>query len=79
MKKGKHAWYIVTVPSAIGPLSYCCEAKSKKRINESDLSEALVRGNSKGLPVLFVTDGRLTKKVQEMLSSEFKSMKIKHL
>lgn len=61
LKKGKHAWFIVKVPSAIGEIDYYAEVKSKKRITEADLSEAYVRGQGKKLPVLLITDGKPSK------------------
>ncbi len=79
LKKGRHASYIVQIPSIVGKLEFYAEAKSKKRLTESDLSEALVRGNSKRLPVLLITDGKLSKKTQELLSEDFKGLVIKYL
>ena len=70
---------IVEVPSAVGSLTYYCKAKNKKRISDSDLSSAFVQGQLKKLPVLFLTKGELTKKAREMLSKEFKNIKIKKI
>ena len=67
------------MPSAVGSLIYYCKARSKKRISDSDLSSAFVQGQLKKLPVLFLTKGELTKKAKEMLSKEFKSIKIKKI
>ncbi len=77
LKKGKHAWYIVKVPTTIGNVTYYAEAKQKKRITEADLSEAYVRGSNKRLPVLYITNGKPTKSTQEALSKDFKSIVIK--
>ncbi len=79
LKKGVHAWYLLKVPSAIGTIIYYAEAKSKKRINEADLSEALVRGSNKKLPVLFLTNGKLTKSTEAMLENEFKAISLVQL
>ena len=76
LKKGVHAWYLLKVPSAIGTIMYYAEAKSKKRINEADLSEALVRGSNKKLAVLFITNGKLTKSTEAMLQNEFKAINL---
>ena len=77
IRKGSEAEFIIEVPSAVGTLNYYCKAKSKKRINEGDLSAAFIIGQTKKLPVLFLTKGDLTKKAQEMLNLEFKGMAVK--
>jgi len=79
VKKNLDLDLVVEVPSAVGSLTYYCKAKSKKRISDSDLSSAFVQGQLKKLPVLFLTKGELTKKAMEMLSKEFKNIKIKKI
>ncbi len=79
VKKKSDLDLIIEVPSAVGSLTYYCKAKSKKRISDSDLSSAFVQGQLKKLPVLFLTKGELTKKAKEMLSKEFKNIKIKKI
>jgi len=79
VKKNLDLDLVVEVPSAVGSLTYYCKAKSKKRISDSDLSSAFVQGQLKKLPVLFLTKGDLTKKAKEMLSKEFKNIKIKQI
>jgi hypothetical protein len=70
---------IIEIPSAVGILKYYCKARNKKRINDSDLSSAYVKGESNKLPVLFLTEGVLTKKSQEMLHKEFKNINFKKI
>lgn len=79
VKKKSDLDLVIEVPSAVGSLTYYCKAKSKKRISDSDLSSAFVQGQLKKLPVLFLTKGELTKKAKEMLSKEFKNIKIKRI
>ena len=79
VKKKSDLDLVVEVPSAVGSLTYYCKAKSKKRISDSDLSSAFVQGQLKKLPVLFLIKGDLTKKAKEMLSKEFKNIKIKRI
>ncbi len=79
VKKKSDLDLVIEVPSAVGSLTYYCKAKSKKRISDSDLSSAFVQGQLKKLPVLFLTKGELTKKAKEMLSKEFKNIKIKKI
>jgi len=79
VKKNSDLDLVIEVPSAVGSLIYYCKAKNKKRISDSDLSSAFVQGQLKKLPVLFLTKGELTKKAKEMLSKEFKNIKIKKI
>jgi len=79
VKKNSDLDLVIEVPSAVGSLTYYCKAKSKKRISDSDLSSAFVQGQLKKLPVLFLIKGELTKKAKEMLSKEFKNIKIKQI
>jgi hypothetical protein len=65
--------FMVEVPSVVGKLEYYCKAKKKKKCNEGDLSSAFVVGQTKKLPVLFLTTGELTKRAQGMLDKEFKN------
>ncbi len=65
---------IVQVPSAVGNLEYYCKAKNKKKINDTDLGAAFAQGQLRKLPVLFLTNGELTKRANEMLQKDFKGM-----
>ncbi len=65
IKKAKHGYFIIRIPSPVGELFYFCEAKQKKSISEGDISEAIVR--SEKLPLLFITGGIPTKKTKEMI------------
>ena len=71
--------FIVQVPSAVGALEYYCKAKNKKKINDADLASAFAQGQLRKLPVLFITNGELTKRAQEMLQKDFKGMSIKKI
>ncbi|MBW2983744.1 hypothetical protein KY361_01370 [Candidatus Woesearchaeota archaeon] len=79
IRKGSEIEFVINVPSSVGSLTYFCKAKSKKRINDGDLSSAFIQGQTKKLPVLFLTKGTLTKKAQEMLENEFKGMTLAQL
>jgi hypothetical protein len=77
--KAKEIDFLVKVPSAIGHSMFYCKAKDKKTINEGDLSTAYVQGESKKLPVLFLTTGELSKKAKEMLERQFKNFVVKKI
>jgi len=69
----------VKIPSTIGAMEYYCKAKNKKKCNDGDLSSAYLKGQSKKLPILFITTGDVTKKAKEMLSEEFKGLVLKQI
>ena len=79
IKKRTETDFIVRIPSAVGGLEYYCKARDKKRCSDSDLSAAYVQGQSRKLPVLFVTTGDLTKKAKEMFASEFEHITFKKI
>ncbi len=79
IRKNSEIDYIIDVPSTVGNINYYCKAKSKKKVGDSDLASAFVKGQLKKLPVLFLTVGDLTKKAKEMLDEEFQNLKVKKI
>jgi len=79
IRKNSEIDYIIEVPSTVGNITYYCKVKSKKKVGDSDLASAFVKGQLKKLPVLFLTAGELTKKAKEMLDEEFQNLKIKKI
>ncbi len=79
IKKGSEYDFVVKIPSNVGSLNYYCKAKNKAKISDADLSTAFVYGQVKKLPILFLTNGELHKKAEELLSKEFKSMFVKKI
>lgn len=77
IRKNSEIEFVVRVPSAVGSLTYYCKAKSKKLSNDTDLASALVQGQMRKLPVIYLMQGELTKRTKEMLNKEFKGMTIK--
>jgi hypothetical protein len=71
--------FIVRIPSPVGTLNYYVKSKKKKKCNDGDLAAAYVKGESKKLPILFITTGDLTKKAKEMLGHEFKNIAYRKL
>jgi len=59
---------IIELPSPVGKLSYYCKARNKKKITEGDISAAYVQGQIKKLPVIYLTNGELTKQAKEVLA-----------
>ncbi len=79
LRKESDMEFIIEIPSNVGKLSYFCKARSKQKYNEGDISSVYIQSQSKKLPVLFLTTGELTKKAQDILRNEFKSMTVKQL
>lgn len=70
IRKNADIDFVVEIPSVVGNLQYYCKAKNKKRVSDSDLSSAYVKGQLRKLPVLFISTGDLSTKAEEMLSKE---------
>ena len=79
IKKSSEINFIIHLQTSLGDLKYFCKAKNKKKIRDADLSSALIQAQLKNLPLLFLTNGTLTKKSQEMLDNEFKNITIKKI
>lgn len=79
MKKNSEIDFVVEIPSVVGNLQYYCKAKNKKRISDSDLSNAYVKGQLKRLPVLVVSTGDLSVKAQEMIGKELSNLTFKKI
>lgn len=73
LKKNSDCEFEVSITSQIGKIRYYIYAKSKKKVNETDLSYAYVRAQNRNLPLCFVTSGELTKKAEEALQSDLKA------
>lgn len=78
-KKNSEIDFIIGLQTTIGNIKYFCKSKNKKKINDADLSSAVIQAQSKNLPLLFLTNGILTKKAQEMLSNELKNITFKKI
>ena len=79
VKRNSEIDFIVEIPSVVGNLQYYCKAKNKKRINDSDLSNAYVKGQLKRLPVIFLSPGELSAKAQEVIGKELSNLTFKKI
>lgn len=70
--------YTVKVPSQIGTIICYCKTKFKKHITDVDISSAYMQSQYRGLPLLFLYSGELTKKALEMLK-EYQGVIIKKI
>lgn len=79
IKKNSEIDFIIEIPSVVGSLQYYCKAKDKKRISDSDLSNAYVKGQFKKLPVIFISSGELSAKAEEMIKKELSNLTFKKI
>lgn len=72
VKKDKDINYIISFDTFLGNLKYFVKFKDKKSINEGDISLAF---NEAGrLPLLFLSNGELTKIAKSMIEKDYKSV-----
>ena len=64
LNKRNEVSFVGTVNSDIGKLDFLIVGRSKKKINDSDLTLAYSKGSKMKLPVIFVSSGNLTKKAE---------------
>ena len=79
IKKSSEIDFIVEIPSVMGNLQYYCKARNKKKISDSDLSNAYVKGQFKKLPVIVISPGELSSKAQEILAKELNNITFKKI
>ncbi len=79
VRKSSDINLVIRVPSAVGPLKFYCKAKSKKKSNHTDLAAAMVQGQMKKLPAMYLTTGEVTQTAKDMLHKEFKGMVLKQI
>lgn len=77
IKRNSEIDFVVEIPSVVGNLQYYCKAKNKKRISDSDLSNAYVKGQFKKLPVIVLSPGELSSKAQDILKRELNNLTFK--
>lgn len=76
IKKKSEMDLLLRVPSQIGVLEYYCKAKSKKKSNEGDLASALLEAQYRNLPCIYLSNGDVPKKIEKMLNTKFKGLKV---
>ena len=68
VRKNKEFNFIVDIPSSLGNLRYFVKYKNKKTVSDSDLISALNQANTKKLPLLFLTEGSLSRKAEKYMN-----------
>jgi hypothetical protein len=77
VKKGREFNLIVDVDSNIGKMRFFVKCKDKRKINDGDLSLAL--NEAKGLPVLFLSNGELSKGLEKQIEFNFKGISFRKI
>ena len=72
IKKGREIDFIVEVPSNLGNLFYYVKAINKKVVSNGDLSLAFNNGQKEKLPVMYLSNGKLSKKTEKFIEDNFK-------
>ncbi len=74
LKKGKEIEKVIEVHSELGNLKFLLIAKDKKKINEADLSLANNKGQNSKLPVLYLSNGEISKKASNYIEKNLKGL-----
>lgn len=74
IRKNKELNFIITMPSPVGKLRYLIKARSKKKVNEGDLSIAHAEGSRINLPIIYLSDGELTIKARKYLNENLRGL-----
>ena len=79
IRKNGEIDFVVSMPTSVGRAEYFIKAKSKKKSNDGDIAAALLAGQMRRLPTIYLTTGEVTKKAKEMTASELKGVIIKEI
>jgi len=70
VRRNREFNFLVKVPSNVGALKYFLKAKNKKTINDAEIILAHSQSQENKLPCLFLTNGKLTKKAQQLIKGK---------
>lgn len=79
IRKGGEIDFVVSMSTSVGRAEYYIKAKSKKKSNDGDIAAALLAGQIRRLPTIYLTTGEVTKKAKDMTQSELKGVIIKEI
>lgn len=71
IKKDKEIDFIADFETGLGKLRYLIKAKAKPSIAEADVIKAFSEGQMKNLPVILITNGKVSKKTYSMIENKF--------
>jgi hypothetical protein len=79
LTKDREYSFIVTIPTAVGPLRMYAHGRNKKKFNEGDVAPALLKSKNLDLPCLFLHTGEFTKKSLQIIKKEYKGIILKEV
>jgi len=74
LKRDKEINFVIEFPSVIGKNCYYVKAKNKKKISDKEIGEAFDEAKKENLPLLFLSNGDLTKKAQDYISNNMRGI-----
>jgi len=69
-KKDKEFDFLVDINTPLGKLRYLIKAKSKASITEADITKSHSEGQIKNMPVIVLTNGKISKKTQTYIDTK---------
>ncbi len=79
LKRNKEIKFVIEFASTIGKSCYYVRAKNKKKISDKDIGDAFDEAKKENLPLLFVSNGELTKKAQNVISNNLRGIVFRQL
>jgi len=79
VKRNSEIDFVILVPTVVGNAEFFCKAKKKAKSTDADIAAELLQGMRKHLPVIYLTNGEITPKAEEMLKHEFKGLTVKRM
>ena len=79
VKRNREMNFIIEFPSVIGTTCFYAKAKSKKKISDKDLNDAFDEAKSERLPLLFMSNGEMTKKAQNFIANQMRGIVFRQL
>ncbi len=79
LKRNKEINFVIEFPAPIGKACYYVKALNKKKISDKELSSAFEEAKNESLPLLFVSNGELTKKAQDFVGNQMRGIVFKQI
>lgn len=79
LKPGKELNFVVKIPSNLGSLHYLAIARDKKKVSDSDITMAYSEGLNSKMPVIYLSNGELSKKAEKYIESNMKGIIFKKI
>lgn len=74
VKRDREFNFIIAISSNLGELKYFVKVKNKKKTSDADLSLAYSQAQMENLPLLYLTNGEITRKAQKLIELNLKGI-----